>query len=154
MIGAIVGAVGKVAGQWLGNRKAKADAESNLAIAELNARASVAERKAEYELDSLRQTSSLDLLAVKEAAKSWFDEFLCLLFLAPGILASIGACFGNGYAMWGLAIFASMEAMPVWYQVVLGLLLVRYLGFRGLLRAWISGKVKLPFKPTWKETNQ
>ncbi len=143
MIGIIADAVGGVAKQWLGNKQAKATAAAELAVAELKARASVAERKANYEVESSKQTYSLDALAVKQANRSWFDEFLSLILLAPGILTAVGACIGAAPELWGLAIFEAIDKAPLWYQVAVGLIMVHYFGFRSLLRLYLNGKFKL-----------
>ncbi len=154
MLGAIVGAVGEVAGQWLGNRKAKASAKAKLQLAQFEAEAERVGRKMDIDLEQLRQTATLDTLAIRQANKSWFDEFLALILLLPGILSAAGACLGAPPELWGKTIFAALDETPLWYQLALGLLMVHYFGFRSLLRLYLNGKFNMPAKRKEKENDK
>ncbi len=155
MLGAIVKVLGEGVGQYFGYRKQKAAAKAELEISELRAKTGVSDQRAALELETLKQTSSLDTLAVRQANKSWFDEFLSLLLLSPGLLSAIGACLGASPENWGRLIFDVMNDFPLWYQAAIGLIMVHYFGFRSLLRLYLNGNLRKPqFTPTYRKRHE
>ena len=59
---------------------------------------------------------------------SWKDEWITLLFSIPLILAFCGD-WGNAIVARG---FASLEAMPQWYQIALGGIVSASIGMRSV----------------------
>lgn len=81
------------------------------------------------------QDFDLDKMAMENMEKSWKDELLLLVFLAPMIMAFI-----PGMDQYALAGFSVVAMMPQWYQyIIIGMVVVIY-GLRGLLEKFLSRK--------------
>lgn len=113
--------------QYLQNKGRVADAEVAYELAKLKARSELAATEARYELEVLKQTGDLDRMSMREAAKSIFDEFICMIPLSMLIYAIFDPA-GAG------KVFDELESLPTWFLVLIGLIYVRYLSYRGLLR--------------------
>lgn len=83
----------------------------------------------------------LDKIAMQNMNKSWKDEFILLVFLAPVIMAFIPQT-----APYSLEGFKVMALMPSWYiGIVIGMVVVIY-GMRGLLKSYLTKGVKTSLK--------
>jgi hypothetical protein len=72
---------------------------------------------------------------MENMSKSWKDEVILIVFLAPMIMAFI-----PGLENYALAGFGVMDKMPEWYQyVIIGMIVVIY-GLRGLLEKVLAKK--------------
>ena len=78
----------------------------------------VYEKKATADID-------WDLEAIKGAQNSWKDEWLCVLFSIPMIMAFIPGL--EGVVARG---FEQLEMMPDWYQYSLGVIIAASFGIR------------------------
>ena len=77
---------------------------------------------------------NLDLLATKNMEKSWKDEFLLIIFIAPMILAF------TPYSTYALKGFSIITKMPYWYvALIVGMVVVIY-GMRSMLKDYIQNK--------------
>lgn len=147
MIGQIVSAAAGFGSQWLKNKGAIGQAKVDVKLATLKAEADTAQRTAELEMEVLRSTGSMDWLAVKQSEKSWFDEIICALPFLLVLFMVVEVFLGTNKSD---EIIAVLTDMPVALQGLIGLIYVRYLGFRGLLRLalklWLGGKGNGPVK--------
>ena len=82
MIQALIGPVVSLASTWMEGRIQKSKAKTEADVALKRAEAIVYEKKATAEID-------WDLEAIKGSKESWKDEWLCILFSIPMILAFV-----------------------------------------------------------------
>lgn len=127
MLGEILGAVTGLGSRWLENRNNKAQAKADLELAKLQAKTALVASEQQALSEARKQYSDMDHTTIEQQAKSLWDEFICLIPLGMLIYAIFDP---EGAA----ATFKVIEALPTWFLVLLGLIYVRYLGFRGLLR--------------------
>jgi hypothetical protein len=118
----------------------KAKTEAN--IVGLNAEAEIKKAKAVAAMELAKQgqsqTHDLDRIAMEQMNKSWKDELILIIFLAPMVLAFI-----PGMESYALAGFKVIGEMPEWYQyIIIGMVVVIY-GMRGLLEKLLERKVGL-----------
>ncbi len=86
------------------------------------------------------QTYDLDRIAMEQMDKTWDDNIMRYILLAPLVLAFAGF---NEEVKAG---FAAFKEMPDWYQyLVIGVYVVTF-GMRGLLNKLLSMKPKLSLK--------
>ena len=72
---------------------------------------------------------------MEQMGKSWKDELILVIFLAPIVLAFI-----PGMDIYALAGFEVIAKMPDWYQYILmGMIIVIY-GMRGMLEKFLDKK--------------
>jgi hypothetical protein len=118
----------QIGGNWLDNKQKIAQAKTEAEIVTI---AAVAARQASAQ----EQNYDLDRLAMENMSKSWKDEVILIVFLAPMIMAFI-----PGFEQYALAGFSVMDKMPDWYQyVIIGMIVVIY-GLRGLLEKVLAKK--------------
>jgi hypothetical protein len=118
----------QIGGNWLDNKQKIAQAKTDAEIVTI---AAVAARQASAQ----EQNYDLDRLAMENMSKSWKDEVILIVFLAPMIMAFI-----PGFEQYALAGFSVMDKMPDWYQyVIIGMIVVIY-GLRGLLEKVLAKK--------------
>ena len=122
MIQALIGPVVSLASTWMEGRIEKSKAKTEADVALKRAEAIVYEKKASAEID-------WDLEAIKGSKESWKDEWLCILFSSPMILAFIPGM--EGVVEKG---FQQLELMPEWYQYSLGCIVAASFGIRGATR--------------------
>ena len=118
----------QIGGNWLDNKQKVAQAKTEAEIVTIKA---TADRQASAQ----EQNYDLDRLAMENMSKSWKDEVILIVFLAPMIMAVI-----PGLENYALAGFGVMDKMPEWYQyVIIGMIVVIY-GLRGLLEKVLAKK--------------
>ena len=118
----------QIGGNWLDNKQKIAQAKTEAEIVTIKA---TADRQASAQ----EQNYDLDRLAMENMSKSWKDEVILIVFLAPMIMAFI-----PGLENYALAGFGVMDKMPEWYQyVIIGMIVVIY-GLRGLLEKVLAKK--------------
>lgn len=122
MIQALIGPVVSLASTWMEGRIQKSKAKTEADVALKRAEAIVYEKKATAEID-------WDLEAIKGSKESWKDEWLCILFSIPMILAFVPGM--DGIVEKG---FQQLELMPEWYQYSLGCIVAASFGIRGATR--------------------
>ena len=133
----VVGAVSKYKTER--NEIAKAELQGQLEVTKAETEFKVAEFKAKADrvANTDQNTFDLDKMAMKEAAKTWWDEFLVLIYLFPFLYTMIFALmsgWGAGVMVEPSVIWAEINGLADWYKYGLALIGVRYLGFRNLLR--------------------
>ena len=116
MIQALIGPVVSLASTWMEGRIQKSKAKTEADVALKRAEAIVYEKKATAEID-------WDLEAIKGSKESWKDEWLCILFSIPMILAFVPGM--DGVVEKG---FQQLELMPEWYQYSLGCIVAASFG--------------------------
>jgi cation transport ATPase len=111
----------QIGGNWLDNKQKVAQAKTDAEIVTIKA-------QADRQASAQDQNYDLDRLAMENMSKSWKDEVILAVFLAPMIMAFI-----PGFERYALAGFGVMAQMPQWYQyTIIGMVVVIY-GLRGLL---------------------
>jgi len=101
---------------------------AGLATSIIDAKTQVKLTEAEIKKKQLTGEIDWDLEAMRATQNSWKDEWITLLFSVPLILAFCGD-WGNTVVAAG---FASLETMPVWYQVALGGIVSASIGMRSV----------------------
>ena len=139
----VVGAVSTYASEKNEIKKAKLDGEIEAVKAEAEFRVAQWKSKAAREATIDKGTFDLDKMAVAEAAKTWWDEGLVLLYLSPFIYQLFYAFFsglimGTGGLVDPQVLWDGINNLADWYKWGLLLVGVRYLGFRNLLRKGIE----------------
>lgn len=125
----IIGTLVEIGGKWLDNKQKVAQAKTDAEITTIKA-------KAERQSKSEDQNYDLDRLAMENMQKSWKDELILLVFLAPMVMSFIPSL--SGYALAGFGVIAQM---PEWYRyIIIGMVVVIY-GLRGLLEKIIANKL-------------
>jgi hypothetical protein len=127
-------------GTWLQGKQEETQAKATARLVEIQADSDikVAKATALTKMAEAGQTQNYDLdrLAMEQMTKSWKDEVLLLVFLAPMIMAFI-----PNMDVYALAGFEVINKMPDWYQyIIIGMVVVIY-GMRGLLEKIIDKKV-------------
>ena len=127
-------------GTWLQGKQEETQAKATARLVEIQADSDikVAKATALTKMAEAGQTQNYDLdrLAMEQMSKSWKDEVLLLVFLAPMIMAFI-----PNMDVYALAGFEVISKMPDWYQyIIIGMVVVIY-GMRGLLEKIIDKKV-------------
>ena len=138
-IGAVFSPLTTLGNTWLKGRNAVSEAKSAAAIVGIQADADVkvAGAVAANKLAETGQTQeyNLDMVAMKQMEKSFTDDLMIALLLAPVIMAFIG------YAEEVAAGFKAFESMPDWFQwLVIGVYVVKF-GLRGLLSKILDGRL-------------
>ena len=118
--------------------EAKAKAEANIVGIQAEADIKKAKALSATKLAETGQAQNFDLdrIAMEQMGKSWKDELILVIFLAPIVLAFI-----PGMDIYALAGFEVIAKMPDWYQYILmGMIIVIY-GMRGMLEKFLDKKV-------------
>tara|TARA_R110000868_G_scaffold280632_1_gene541028 strand:+ start:213 stop:641 length:429 start_codon:yes stop_codon:yes gene_type:complete len=127
-------------GTWLQGKQEETQAKATARLVEIQADSDIKVAKAtaitKMAEAGQAQNYDLDRLAMEQMTKSWKDEVLLLVFLAPMIMA-----FVPNMDVYALAGFEVIAKMPEWYQyIIIGMVVVIY-GMRGLLEKIIDKKV-------------
>ena len=138
----LLGPLLELGGTFLKGKQDEAKAKAEAAIVTIQAKADIEKAKAlsatKLAEQGQAQNFDLDRLAMEQMSKSWKDELILVIFLAPMVLAFIPGM--DGYALAGFEVVAKM---PQWYQyIVIGMVVVIY-GMRGLLEKLLDKKVGL-----------
>lgn len=97
-----------------------------------------ANAKIEFAKTGQMQDYDLDKIAMQNMEKSFKDELLLLVFIAPMLMAFIPSM--QELALKG---FQIIEQMPNWYvYIIVGMVVVIY-GMRGLLKWALNSKAKI-----------
>ena len=102
--------------------KTKLEGDIKVLVAETDAKVRRLEKESEQDYD-------LDRLATENMERSWKDELILIIFLAPLVM-----CFIPEYQVYVTNGFASLALVPDWYMgIIVGMIVVIY-GMRGLLK--------------------
>lgn len=129
----VVSVVGEPIKEW--QRRKTLKAEQAYELDKIDHEAKVEQAKASLELakQGIQNDYDLDKIAMQNMDKSWKDEFVLIIFLAPMLMA-----FFPQSAEYALAGFAIIAQMPEWYvAIIIGMVVVIY-GLRGLLKAYLQ----------------
>ena len=132
----ILGIGGKVLEGYQRTQEAKTEAKvaGLMADAEIKKAKAVAATKMAEQGQS--QNYDLDRLAMENMNKSWKDELILVVFLAPMVMAFIPSL-----APYSLRGFEIVSQMPEWYlYIIIGMVVVIY-GLRGLLTKFLEKKI-------------
>jgi hypothetical protein len=140
MWGSIIGAVtNQVGGYFKGKQelsKVKLEAEKVVIKAQAETAMAVALSKTKMAEQGQTQSFSLDQIAMNNMEKSYKDEAILAIFLAPMVLAFI-----PGFDQYALRGFEVIQQMPQWYQMtIIGMVVVVY-GMRGMLDKFLNSKL-------------
>ena len=128
-------------------RKAKEDGKIAVIQADANQRIAVSNAKIRMAESGQTDDYNLDRIAMTNMNKSYKDEVVLFVFLAPMI-----AAFFPGYAEYVEKGFSVIAKMPDWYMyLIVGMVVVIY-GMRGMLTKVLDGRFALPSrdKPSGK----
>jgi len=136
----ILGSLLDLGGTFLKGKQEEAKAKAEAAIVGIQAEADIKKAKAlsatKLAEAGQEQNYDLDRLAMEQMGKSWKDEVILIIFLAPMVMAFI-----PGMDVYALAGFEVVAKMPEWYQyIIIGMVVVIY-GMRGMLEKLIDKKV-------------
>ena len=130
MFQALIGPIANLAGTWFQNKLEKTKADGEAKVAEVKARASVAEKVAagKVKWEGKMADATVD---------SWKDEFALVVLLLPAILVFIPGM--REYVKEGFAVLATL---PDWYQYLLYIAISASFGIKGVGQAakMIRGK--------------
>ena len=115
---ALLGPVANLAGTWLEGHVATKKAKTEAKIVTIKSEAKIKERQATGEID-------WDIEQAKASAHSLKDEWLCILFSIPLVLAFIPGC--EDIVKHG---FEQLELMPDFYRYSLGVIVASSFGVR------------------------
>ncbi len=114
----LAGPITSLASTWLKGRVERSAAKTKAEVQAKLTEAAILEKKATADID-------WDIEQAKGSQTSLKDEWLCLLFSIPLILAWIPGC--EGIVERG---FAELEKMPDWYMYSLGIIVAASFGMR------------------------
>ena len=143
MLGALLGPVAGLGKTWMQGKQDEAKAKAEATLIGIRAEAEVKAAKAlsatKMAESGQSQDYDLDRIAMQQMEKSWKDELILIIFLAPMVMAFIPGM--DSYALAGFEVIAKM---PEWYQYTLiGMIVVIY-GMRGMVKALVTKKMELP----------
>lgn len=126
---------------WLEGKNKQAEATVEAKLVEIKAEADIKLAKAtaitKMAEAGQAQNYDLDRLAMENMSKSWKDELILVIFLAPMLMAFIPSLKDS--ALDGFGVIA---LMPEWYRyIIIGMVVVIY-GLRGLLEKVLENKFK------------
>jgi hypothetical protein len=126
---------------WLEGKNKQAEATVEAKLVEIKAEADIKLAKAtaitKMAEAGQAQNYDLDRLAMENMSKSWKDELILIIFLAPMIMAFIPSLKDSALAGFGV-----ISLMPEWYRyIIIGMVVVIY-GLRGLLEKVLEKKFK------------
>ena len=133
----ILGSLINLGGTYLQGKQDEAKAKAEANIVGIQAEADIKKAKAlsatKLAESGQAQNYDLDRMAMEQMGKSWKDELILIIFLAPMVMAFIPGM--DGYALAGFEVIAKM---PEWYQyIIIGMVVVIY-GMRGMLEKLID----------------
>jgi len=119
-------------------KKAKEDGKIAVLKADANQKIAVSQAKIRMAESGQTDDYNLDRIAMTNMNKSYKDEFVLGIFLAPMI-----AAFFPGYAGYVEKGFSVIAKMPDWYMyLIVGMVVVIY-GMRGMLTKVLDGRFTL-----------
>jgi hypothetical protein len=126
---------------WLEGKNKQAEATVEAKLVEIKAEADIKLAKAtaitKMAEAGQAQNYDLDRLAMENMSKSWKDELILVIFLAPMLMAFIPSLKDSALAGFGV-----IALMPEWYRyIIIGMVVVIY-GLRGLLEKVLENKFK------------
>jgi len=138
----LLGSLVEIGGTWLKGKQEETKAKSEAKLVEISADAEIKKAKAVAALNAAQsgqqQDFDLDRIAMEQMGKSWKDELVLVIFLAPMVMAFI-----PGMDKYSLAGFEVIQRMPEWYQyTIIGMVVVIY-GMRGMVKQIISNKLSI-----------
>lgn len=136
----ILGTLLDLGGTYLKGKQDQAKAKAEAAIVGIQAEADIKKAKAlsatKMAEAGQSQNYDLDRIAMEQMGKSWKDELILIIFLAPMVMAFI-----PGMDKYALAGFTVVAMMPQWYQyIIIGMVVVIY-GMRGMLEKFLDRKI-------------
>jgi len=136
----LLGPIIDLGSTYLKGKQEEAKAKSEAAIVGIQAEADIKKAKAlsatKLAEAGQAQNYDLDRMAMEQMNKSWKDELILIIFLAPMVLAFIPDM--DKYALAG---FEVISKMPEWYQyIIIGMVVVIY-GMRGMLEKLLDKKL-------------
>lgn len=142
----IFGGLAQLGNTYLQGKLDESKAKSDAAIIGIQADADIKKAKAlaatNMATSGQAQDYDLDRMAMEQMSKSWKDELLLVIFLAPMVMSFIPSL--SAYALEG---FTVIEKMPEWYRyTILGMVIVIY-GLRGMVKQLVTKRLgQLPSK--------
>jgi len=138
----ILGSLIQIGGVWLKGKQEETKAKAEAKLVEILADSDIKKAKAIAAINAAQtgqqQDFDLDRIAMEQMGKSWKDELVLIIFLAPMVMAFI-----PGMADYSLAGFEVIQKMPEWYQyIIMGMVIVIY-GMRGMVKQIISNKFSI-----------
>ena len=138
----IIDGLVKLGSTWMEGKNAEAQAKTAANLIKIQSEADIATAKAisatKLAEDGQAQDYDLDKIAMEQMSKSWKDELVLVIFLAPMVMAFI-----PDLAPFSLRGFEIIEKMPEWYRyVIIGMVIVIY-GLRGMAKQLISSKFSI-----------
>jgi len=138
----LIGSLVEIGGTWLKGKQDETKAKAEARLVEITAEADIKKAKAIAAITAAesgqKQDFDLDRIAMEQMGKSWKDELVLIIFLAPMIMAFI-----PGMDKYSLAGFEVIQKMPEWYQyIIIGMVVVIY-GMRGMVKQLISNKLNI-----------
>lgn len=119
IIGIFTGTLPAIINKWQDHQAAKDEAKHEVEMAgfdlekaELTARAQAAANQSALEVNTQKSEAAWDMEAVKQASKSWKDEYFTIILSAPFVIAFVPA-YGPKIVSDG---FAAIATAPEWYM--------------------------------------
>ena len=129
----VLSIVGEPIKAWQKRKTLKVEQDFELMKLEHEAKLNQAQAAVELAKRGQQMDYDLDKIAMQNMEKSWKDELVLVIFLAPMLMA-----FFPCTADYALAGFAIVAQMPEWYvAIIIGMVVVIY-GLRGLLKAYLQ----------------
>ena len=138
----ILGSLIEIGGVWLKGKQEETKAKAEAKLVEITADSDIKKAKAIAAIRAAetgqQQDFDLDRIAMEQMGKSWKDELVLIIFLAPMVMAFI-----PGMDTYSLAGFEVIQQMPEWYQyIIMGMVIVIY-GMRGMVKQLVSNKLSI-----------
>ena len=138
----ILGSLIEIGGTWLKGKQEETKAKAEAKLVEITADSDIKKAKAIAAIRAAetgqQQDFDLDRIAMEQMGKSWKDELVLIIFLAPMVMAFI-----PGMDKYSLAGFEVIKQMPEWYQyIIMGMVVVIY-GMRGMVKQLVSNKLSI-----------
>ena len=138
----ILGSLIEIGGVWLKGKQEETKAKAVAKLVEITADSHIKKAKAIAAIHAAetgqQQDFDLDRIAMEQMGKSWKDELVLIIFLAPMVMAFI-----PGMDKYSLAGFEVIQQMPEWYQyIIIGMVVVIY-GMRGMVKQLVSNKLSI-----------
>lgn len=138
----LIGSLVEIGGTWLKGKQDETKAKAEAKLVEITAEADIKKAKAIAAINAAesgqQQDFDLDKIAMEQMGKSWKDELVLIIFLAPMVMAFI-----PGMDKYSLAGFEVIQQMPEWYQyIIIGMVVVIY-GMRGMVKQLVSNKLNI-----------
>tara|TARA_R110000868_G_scaffold19507_10_gene83936 strand:- start:817 stop:1251 length:435 start_codon:yes stop_codon:yes gene_type:complete len=138
----ILGSLIEIGGTWLKGKQEETKAKAVAKLVEITADSDIKKAKAIAAIHAAetgqQQDFDLDRIAMEQMGKSWKDELVLIIFLAPMVMAFI-----PGMDTYSLAGFEVIQKMPEWYQyIIMGMVIVIY-GMRGMVKQLVSNKLSI-----------